>query len=691
MKKYKLPKGILYQGDVLEVLQSMEDESCNMVVTSPPYWNLRDYDLPPTIWGGDAKCQHVWGDEEGKISRRESPGVGAKQIMKDVSQGRFCRLCGAWCGCLGLEPTPELYVEHMVQIFREVRRVLRKDGTLWLNLSYSYAGAGGMGSVIDNKASKGMKIIKDYYRQNVKGFKAKDMVPIPWMVAMALQQDGWYLRSDIIWHKCLSGVTKVYIRSQKSVKPMMLRDLYRLKPETVELWNGDKWIKLKSMTKQPRKGNEIEIVLRSGERISCTPEHKWPTKKGLKEAFNLKVGDIIETCHLPITLFPKNPKYIPDEIGWFVGIYLAEGSRDSGGTIQIASNKSEIERYYKLQRIADDYGCTCRKHDTSDYGMTICLDGKFLNSIIDTYIAGKTAKDKHLSNVCWQRSEWFLRALLRGYLEGDGHWDNTNKRWRLGFTRNYNLESDIRTLSSILKASLTLNLSQSYIKSKKYDSFRGEIRYASTVSNHWNIKNKGEIVKIRKARARYFYDVTVEDKPHLFALASGVLTHNSNPLPESVTDRPTKAHEYLFLLTKSAKYFYDADAIREENTNPTRTNYVCGARTFGKNKDRNDNDMVDRSKRFTSSGRNKRTVWAISTKPFRGSHFAVFPPNLILPCILAGCPKGGIVLDPFFGSGTTGWVCQEEGRRFIGIELSEKYCKDIIIPRLNRKLQKRII
>jgi DNA modification methylase len=149
----------LRRGDALEMLPTLPAGFVQTCVTSPPYWGLRDYGVAPRVWGGDPECRHRWG-------------------AADPKGGRFCRRCGAWKGCLGLEPDPDLYVSHLVLVLREVRRVLRPDGTLWLNLGDCFAAAGS-GS----------------------GLKPKDLVGIPWRVAFALQADGWWLRSDIVWAK----------------------------------------------------------------------------------------------------------------------------------------------------------------------------------------------------------------------------------------------------------------------------------------------------------------------------------------------------------------------------------------------------------------------------------------------------------------------------------------------------------
>ena len=278
----------IYQGDSLEVLKTFPDEIVDCVVTSPPYWGLRDY-----------------GTE----------------------------------GQLGLEKTPEEYVEKMVEVFREVKRVLKDDGTCWLNMGDSYCGTGSKGEWTDPKHKEGRNGQVIAINNKIHGLKSKDLVGIPWRVAFALQSDGWYLRQDIIWHK-------------------------------------------------------------------------------------------------------------------------------------------------------------------------------------------------------------------------------------------------------------------------------------------------------------------------------------PNPMPESVTDRCTKSHEYIFLLTKSAKYFYDNDAIREP------ANYAGQDR--GKSRNISPSGMSEMDNKQYEK-RNKRSVWTINTQPYKDAHFAVFPPKIPELCIKAGSREGDVVLDPFFGSGTTGWVSHRLGRKWIGIELNPEY------------------
>ena len=171
-------------------------------------------------------------------------------------------------------------------------------------------------------------------------------------------------------------------------------------------------------------------------------------------------------------------------------------------------------------------------------------------------------------------------------------------------------------------------------------------------------------------------------------LRSDIIWHKPNSMPESVTDRPTKAHEYIFLLAKSRRYFYDADAIREPHAEASIARWSDGGEDTDNTKYRKERpdtsvgNLRNGSNPLHPAGRNKRSVWTVPTQPFPEAHFAVFPPALITPCILAGCPVGGTVLDPFAGSGTTLLVATQHHRKSIGIELNPEYI-EIAKRRLN--------
>lgn len=374
----------IIQGDCLEIVKTLEPKSVNCVVTSPPYWGLRDYGTSTWI-GGDDNCPHM---RTTKISKDTSTGHKGMfeqgNVVGDAIYKSKCPKCGAVRedSQLGLEETPEEYVENLVKLFREIRNALRDDGTVWLNLGDSYSGGHvgrNDGGVTDGKQKKVEGLENTKSHKVPSGLKAKDLVGIPWRVAFALQADGWYLRQDIIWAK-------------------------------------------------------------------------------------------------------------------------------------------------------------------------------------------------------------------------------------------------------------------------------------------------------------------------------------PNPMPESVTDRCTKSHEYIFLLSKSKDYYYDNEAIKEPASPESRLRMMRGVSENHKNvngapgqtphslakprlnvrhknlQPKGQSNHTMHENRLNSGDpvteyRNKRDVWTVSTKPYAEAHFAVYPQKLIEPCVLAGCPEGGVVLDPFFGSGTTGFVAKKLNRNYIGIELNPEYIK----------------
>ena len=159
-------------------------------------------------------------------------------------------------------------------------------------------------------------------------------------------------------------------------------------------------------------------------------------------------------------------------------------------------------------------------------------------------------------------------------------------------------------------------------------------------------------------------------------LRQDIIWHKPNPMPESVRDRCTKAHEYLFLLSKSARYFFDAEAIKEP---AVYAGADAGRKSAGAKEQEQDPERFRTRPSGRTCGypdmRNRRSVWTVTTKPYAGAHFATFPPDLIEPCILAGSPIGGTVLDPFGGSGTTAGVALKHGRKAILCELNPAYAE----------------
>ncbi len=204
-----LPINQVVIGDCTEVMQGWPAGSIDLVVTSPPYWGLRDYGSETVrIWGGDPACEHEWVDDSTKFGNMGGGEENRKEVwdsnMRDkLPKRNFCVHCGAWRGSLGLEPHPQLFIDHLVEICREIRRVLKPSGTFWLNLGDTFYGSGGKGGQYEKfMPDKGQP---DHYRQSSKTrsnwLQPKQKLMMPARVAIALQKDGWVLRSDVIWHK----------------------------------------------------------------------------------------------------------------------------------------------------------------------------------------------------------------------------------------------------------------------------------------------------------------------------------------------------------------------------------------------------------------------------------------------------------------------------------------------------------
>ena len=248
-----------------------------------------------------------------------------------------------------------------------------------------------------------------------------------------------------------------------------------------------------------------------------------------------------------------------------------------------------------------------------------------------------------------------------------------------------NMVKVFREVKRVLKhdGTVWLNLGDSYAGGGKGNYGSGISTHNGTVSKH----PKGSDFKTPNLKTKDLVGIPWRVAFALQAdgwyLRQDIIWHKPNPMPESVTDRCTKSHEYIFLLTKSAKYFYDADAIKENSIDPEsftgrRERNAPSMYHIDKKNLKNAGSVKENGK-LTSGQiyekRNKRSVWTINTQPFKDAHFAVFPPKIPELCIKAGSSEGDTVLDPFFGSGTTGWVAQRLGRQWIGIELNEEYIK----------------
>jgi len=476
--------GILYNGESLEVLRTLPDNSVNCCVTSPPYWGLRDYG-----------CN----------------------------------------GQLGLERTPEEYVSNMVQLFREVRRVLRKDGTLWLNLGDSYyPHNGSRGNVHDGGDT--LRGRDNKYqpapRFNDCGLKSKDLVGIPWRVAFALQQPYEY-------HTIKAERDRAYIAG---------------------LVDG-----------------EGCITILKTKSSHCDSQSYPPIVQ-------------VRMCDI-------------EAIDYFAML--------------LGAKRSEAE-LYNSQKSANQRPAYSVKA-TSQKAMDLIAD-------IYPYLRVKRP----------QAIVAYNHQLFR---------NKTNYQQRN--------QEQVERESFCKELINKMNQRQPY-----------------TIPS-WMVEPQF------KVEQGYY-------------LRQDLIWHKPNPMPESVKDRCTKSHEYIFLLSKSARYYYDNEAVKEPVEHPEIT-HKSQTKTKGQINAYLGNAPTNLGRCGTDpSGRNKRSVWTVTTKPFKEAHFATFPRDLIRPMIQAGCPEQGIVLDPFMGSGTTAIEAIYQGKRYIGIDLNQDYCA-MAAKRIEVELDQQVI
>lgn len=315
MRVYEEQGATLYCGHTLDVLRAMPDESVDMVMTSPPYWGLRAYRTEPIVWG-DNHCEHEWGADILRVDRGAAKGKTALvgNQLREVSgvetkQGNFCLKCNAWCGELGLEPTISLYIDHLVQIFEEVRRVLKKTGTCWVVIDDSYSGSGGAHKA--HHANPGLS--KSWARQGVSHSggnraeaPAKSLCLVPYRFAASMEDAGWVLRNDICWEKSNPMPESMRDRFTGSWEHIF----FFTKSNTAQFWTNTKTRRI--VAEQPPGTQGIE-----GEDWEWV-EHSACQGKGCsnKRCVNGKIKSSLWSGHDYYFDQQFEPHQTPDGMGW---------------------------------------------------------------------------------------------------------------------------------------------------------------------------------------------------------------------------------------------------------------------------------------------------------------------------------------------------------------------------------------
>lgn len=585
----------------------VEPGSVSVVVTSLPYWGRRSY-----------------GDDGGETGR---PGQEFVRYMSD---------CRRW-------------TTHAWD-------ALADDGLMFVNIGDVSSKSGGAGG---DYAEGGRKAGQRRYRQGDSGLprmqymnlpgRFTDMLQGPLQVDSGLDYaDGprWLFRCEIVWDKCLSGGTVVYADiAGMGPRPIALGELVRqYSLGSVRLWNGDAWTPVVGWNESQR-SDGLRLTFRSGERVTCTPNHRWITADGGEVyAADLAPGDRLMQVRLP-GVSPGSigtGGVLDDDIGWLVGTFLADGSREAVSGIEVASHVDEVERAERLNRIADVLHATFRRHDGPGKGVGWRLNGPAVRGLVDQYVAGSDAASKHLRAAAWRRSDAFLHSVLAGYLEGDGHFDSN--RWQVNLTDNPSLVADLRCLSARLGWSIRAVRKNHTGFGREWPGWHVDMR---PKSNHQNARCDTEVVSIERIGLTLpFYDVEVADEPAWFALASGVMSHNSPTVRmEDIRHarRQLEAHEKILVFAKTPDHRYFGERATEQGN-------------------------VWHFPPVRSSKKHPAPVWRQG--PMAGEkHPAPFPLELPRRCLEVSVNPGELVVDPFHGSGTTGTASQMFGCRYVGLDL----------------------
>lgn len=742
---------IVIRGNALEVLREYPDEFFDCVVTSPPYYSLRWYPGAECVWGGDKRCEHRWVEVKVKQDNLRyrvgrSTEVG-NFINREIYPSeywalwRVCDKCGAMYGQLGLEPSFDLYIEHLLEVIDEIKRVLKKSGTFWLNLGDCYPSTGNKGGSIyelsDEEYESEVKGIQIKYGKPMRGrYPHKCLGLIPFRVAIEMIDRGWILRNCIVW--CLAEDTKMFVLRDGVYLHIPIQEVkvgdYVL---TFDMRNNLRMVRVKNVYDNGI-APVLRIITKSGREVVCTEEHEFPVKASyvygseflqlsFKKAKELTGKDYLwVNWHLPLV---GSKAFSMEDYakGFVVGFFIAEGNyikkRLKSGElvyrgIQFSCGVKDLEKGYI------DY---LKAYDVKiyRYGRNVIVRShdKRLLSLIKSYVDGERAKDKHFKQSVWNESIEFMKGVVDGFLAGDGCFDKKHNRWMVGITFNQDLLDDLVLACRLIGYEFRYEgVKRTNLGTKAVEFV---IRPSIKRCRYKEYLYVDQIDKIEMVGVRRVYDIEVEpiytsycgkgktDKPtiekrkakwnNLYFLANGIWTHNSKPnaIPQSVKDRFKNVWEPIFLFVKQAKYFFNLEAVKVPMKASTLKRALRDNRT---EKDVYAGLSLENWRRWVEKVRKKvgmereavsgmrlppepgewevrdllanpGDVWSISTKPFKGKHFAVFPPEIPMMCILAGCPEGGVVLDPFAGSGTTLVVAKKLGRKYVGIEIVEEYVK----------------
>jgi len=633
----------IHQGHVLELLKQMPDDFVDMVITSPPYWGLRDYGKETeTIWGGDKDCDHDFSLTKDKFS----VNVGDKKnsydrtsLAEGVEQG-FCKKCGAWKGQLGLEPHPVMFIDNLVEIFREVRRVLKPTGSFYLNMGDSYFG-GNMcvgqpkdwkslstsnrekydSSTMDNFIKKRNKLKSNW-------LQPKQLMLIPSRVAVSMQDDGWCLRNDIIWHKpnpMPSSVKDRLNNTYEHVFHFVKKKKYHYDLDAIRIPHKVDSIKRACRGRQSSKLDSEQYAISYKEDYKGYENMEENFQEGKLRAVNPKgknPGDVItkreQLLDTGMVRHGGPGSTLGDPDKW------NPKGKNPGDTIEVP---------YSVQPRDKDFVEYRNLPDIKEFS-------SWLND--------------------WRKGNGITIDEVEKKMESQAphHWFNGES---------FPTVDDWKKFQEIYQLDNT------------YDDALTELHIKPAVKiNHPLGKNPGDIIKevsgkfvgsnVHSAGGREFY--WSEQRVH--NIDQKVIALYLKPL---VKGHEEKLDE-LFGETKW-RHWIRTDESGACLPSVDDWHILKGLLDFDCTYDRvmTETHLVPVTDASHPKGKNPGDFWDINTQPFSEAHFAVFPEELIEGPIKSSCPEDGIVMDIFAGSGTACLVAKKMGRNYIGLELNPEYVK----------------
>jgi len=593
--------GKVHCGDAFKLLKQMPSESIDCVVTSPPYYGLRVYGggEVETIFDGDMNCQHEWGDaipvkEDWRwhALKNETHPNGIKQAKGTIAKdhGAFCIKCGAWRGQLGLEPSWEMYVQHLVELFREVKRVLKKTGSLWLNIGDTYASS--KMNWTEEWANKPQWHPKEPKKRGIKGYKSKCLMGIPWRVAFALIDDGWILRNAVIWHKPNAMPSSVKDRLAQTYEYIF--HFVKSKRYYYNLDNIREPHRTIHLDKE--RTNLVELAK------LCLKKYEEALKE--RKAYDHKDGGIVPESFKTISEWNRGARETMNKI--IDSLNVSEEVK-----VKLRSWWHEVQSHPKGKNVGDIW--------------------KWNEDMKETSRHHNSGRIRQLTRT--------LSLPEQNPLGGD-----LGDAFSIPVDSKY-LGLDVKTASPAARAAKTL--------------LSGKI----TTHVKRRILDVGAYLKSKLRES----GLTVKQLSELTGIKQTTLEH-----------------------------YFRTDFSGQALPSREVWNILKPILNLGEYDDYIDEEIRCALPQPHPLGRNPGDFFSLPTKPFKGAHFAVFPPELPLRPILATCPPDGIVLDPLAGSGTVAYTCELINRgmwdefriqvnniaknvkwniKWILIEISPEYCK----------------